>query len=149
MTNHERGKKHMSGAQVPVVASPASQDPDTEGAGTPKRPSERAAQRRSQRVLLVVPVQVVWTTKDGVRVQEAAQTEVVNQHGALLKMEASLAVGTRVEISRPAVGRSLKARVVGSFSPGKDGLPRVAIELLVPTVDFWGISFPPLRTPAG
>lgn len=100
--------------------------------------------RRSTRVLLVMPVDVAWTSKDGLQVQEHAETEVVSQHGAMLRMGTRLPVGMHVELRRPASGMSGKARVVGVGNPAPDGMARVAVELAVPSDAFWGISFPPL-----
>ena len=100
-----------------------------------------AAARRSQRVFLSVSVDVVWTSGAGLRVRESGQTEVVSQHGALVKMDSSLPVQMRVEIFRPSTGRTSGARVVTS-QPNPDGFVRVAMELATPTADFWGVGFP-------
>ncbi len=104
--------------------------------------------RRSTRVLLVIPVDVAWTSKDGLSVQEHAETEVVSQHGAMLRMGTRLPVGVQVELRRPANGLSGKARVVGVGNPSPDGMARVAVELTVPSDAFWGISFPPMTAAA-
>ncbi len=99
--------------------------------------------RRSTRVMLVIPVEIKWMTKDGPWVQEHADTEVVSQHGAMLRMKSRLSPGVLVEIRRPAVGQSVKAKVVGAGNPSSDGLARIAVEMLVPNDTFWGIVFPP------
>jgi hypothetical protein len=100
--------------------------------------------RRSTRVLLVIPVEVVWTSKDGLQVQESAETEVVSKHGALLRMSTRLPSNVQVELRRPASGQKAKARVVGAGNPSPDGLARVAVELDAPCDTFWGVSFPNL-----
>ena len=107
--------------------------------------------RRSTRVLLLMPVDVAWTSKDGLQVQEHAETEVVSQHGAMLRMSTRLPVGVQLDLRRPASGMSGKARVLGVGNPSPDGMARVAVELTVPSDAFWGISFPPpaAATPAG
>jgi len=104
--------------------------------------------RRSTRVLLVMPVDVAWTSKDGLQVQEHAETEVVSQHGAMLRMGTRLPVGVQLELRRTASGKSSKARVVGVGNPSPDGLARVAVELTSPSDAFWGISFPSMMPPA-
>lgn len=103
-----------------------------------------AEKRRSQRVLLVVPVEVGWATGEGIRVQEHAETEVVGAYGALFRMKTSLPVGTQVQVRRPRIGQVANARVVYSGPRGPDGLARVAVELTAPSYDFWGIKIPPL-----
>jgi len=97
--------------------------------------------------MLVIPVEVKWMTKDGPWVQEHADTEVVSQHGAMLKMKSRPAIGAQIEVRRPALGQSVKAKVVGMGNPSSDGLARVAVEILVPNDTFWGVSFPPQATP--
>jgi len=115
------------------------------GAKTTGSESDR---RRSTRVLLVMPVDVVWASKEGVQVRESAETEVVSQHGAMLRMSSRLPVGVQVEVRRPGSGKSAKARVVGVGNPSPDGMARVAVELLAPSDAFWGVSFPPLAATA-
>ncbi len=99
--------------------------------------------RRSQRVLIVIPVSVSWTTKDGVRVKEEAHTEVVSRHGALLRLKGSLPVGLQLELNRHTTGRSSHAKVVWSGKPDADGMGRVAVELTETSDEFWGVYLPP------
>ncbi len=126
----------------PTEAKPASTSEPSAQPG-----SKGPAARRSQRVMLVVPVEVAWRTGAGVRVLEDAQTEVVSQHGALLKIETPLPVAAQVEVIRPAIGRAAQARVVTVSQPSEDGMVRIAIELAIPSAEFWGIGFPEPREP--
>lgn len=100
--------------------------------------------RRSQRVLIIIPVNVSWTTKDGVRVKEEAHTEVVSRHGALLRLKGSLPVGAKVELSRHHTGHSSHAKVVWSGKPDVEGVGRVAVELSETSDEFWGVYLPPI-----
>lgn len=104
--------------------------------------SSESDRRRSARVMLVVQVEVKWMTKDGPWVQEHAETEIVSQHGAMLKMKSRLHPGVQIEIRRPSVGLSVKGKVVGVGNPSTDGLARVAVEITTPSDSFWGVSFP-------
>jgi len=117
--------------------------------GSTPAPPSYANRRRSQRVLLVIPVEIVWTSGQGLRVQEHAETEVVGAYGALLRMKTRLAMGSRVQIRQPRTGLSAEARVVNVSSPQQDGLVRIAIEFAVPDEAFWGIKIPPLQAPPG
>jgi len=99
--------------------------------------------RRSQRVLIVIPVNVSWTTKDGVRVKEEAHTEVVSRHGALLRLKGSLPLGAQLELSRHLTGHSSHAKVVWSGKPDAEGIGRVAVELTETSDEFWGVYLPP------
>jgi len=99
--------------------------------------------RRSQRVLIVIPVLVAWTNKDGVRIKEEAHTEVISRHGAMLRLKGSMAMGAEVEVTRPQVHQSTKARVVWVGKPDAEGFVRVGLELTVPSAEFWGVYLPP------
>src|SRR5260370_8049834 len=57
---------------------------------TATNPAER---RRSERVMLQVPVVVQARTRDGKEVREETQTVVVNAHGGLLKLLMEVKVG--------------------------------------------------------
>ena len=99
-------------------------------------------QRRSQRVLLGIPLEVAWTGKDGVRVIDHGQTEIINRHGALLHVETPIPLATQVKLLRRRQGLSTPARVVGKYPSQEDGLSRIAVDLAVPGEEFWGLSFP-------
>lgn len=105
---------------------------------------ETSVERRSQRMLLVIPVTVSWRTAAGVTLRQHAATEVVNAHGALVKIKASIPVNCIVDLIRPSLNCSAKARVVSSEEPEEDGLMRLAVEFVEPNNEFWGISFPPV-----
>ncbi|MGH9804649.1 MAG: hypothetical protein ACRD4D_05715 [Candidatus Acidiferrales bacterium] len=103
--------------------------------------------RRSPRVLLVIPVEVAWTSPSGVRVQEHAETEIVNAHGALLRMKARLPRGAVVQLTRIRTHDKAEARVVFTSDPGLDGLFRAGVELAAPGEKFWGVTLPPSSAP--
>ena len=100
--------------------------------------------RRSQRVHLAIPVEVRWTQEDGAPVNEHAETEVLNAHGALLRMKPHFPLPIDLHLSRPRTRLSTQARVVGFREPTLKGLLGVAVELAAPSQTFWGISFPPV-----
>ncbi len=112
---------------------------------TANTPPPGAERRRSQRVLLVIPVDVAWITREGLRVREHAETVVVNAHGALLRMKTLLPISEEVELMRPRTSQSTRARVVWAGDVAEeDEMTRVAVELAVPSETFWGVSIPPL-----
>ena len=110
----------------------------------PERPSSQASpaspnRRRSQRALLVIPVDVAWTKEDGVRVKEPAETEVVNAHGALLHLNVRLPLKMEVVLTNRLTQQSTRARVVRRW---EDGKLRIAFELVEASEMFWGVSIP-------
>lgn len=98
--------------------------------------------RRSQRLRLATPVDVAWTQEDGAQVCEHAKTEVLNAHGALLRMKSHFPIPIEVNLSRPHTELSTRARLVGFREPAENGLLGVAVEFFAPNEDFWGIRFP-------
>ena len=99
--------------------------------------------RRSQRVLLAIPVNVAWAGRSGDRVEEEALTEIVNAHGALLRMKAPVAVGTEVEVTHGHTKKITKAVVVYTEEPEKGKRAGVGLELEAASQQFWGITIPP------
>lgn len=96
----------------------------------------------------MIPLEVTWTSSSGVRVQEHAETEVVNAHGALLRMKAHMTPGMQLELSRPRTHEKARARVVFTSDPDQEGLCRAGVELAVPSEKFWGVTLPPLTSPS-
>ncbi len=101
--------------------------------------------RRSQRVYLLIPLEVSWTTLENVQVKEPAETEEVNAHGALLWVKTPLPAGTRVKLTHGHTGNSTIARVVAERILRPTGHRQVSVELAVPSYTFWGVNFPPAR----
>ncbi len=101
-------------------------------------------QRRSQRVVAAVAIEVKWTTEEGFTVTALARTDVFNAHGALINIKSPLIIPPDIQICRPDHTEAIRARVVdaGSFSPNVP--TRVAIELEQPSETVWGIVIPPL-----
>lgn len=105
----------------------------------PRKPTEL---RRSQRVLLRVPIVVIGQMPDGAPFSEETITLVVNAHGALITMGGQTAVRQKLGIVKLGSGEELGCHVVhlGAVSDGKT---EVAIEFVIPATFFWRISFPP------
>lgn len=97
--------------------------------------------RRSPRVSWCAPVVVTWEAGGGLKVREKAETEVVNAHGALLRLGTMLPQGRRVDLFDPRSNRSMRARVVCS-GPSLGPPVRAGVELNTPSETFWGIYIP-------
>jgi len=98
--------------------------------------------RRSQRVLLRMPILIITRGPDGRHVSENAFTSSVNAHGALVYMTLKVSDGQKIIIKNPETGEEQFVRVVRS-SPAPEGRTEVAIEFLRPSPKFWRIAFPP------
>ncbi len=99
--------------------------------------------RRSQRVYLLIPLEVTWTTIENAQIKEPAETEEVNAHGALLWVKNPPPAGTTVKLTHGHTGNSTIARVVAERNLRPTGYRQVSVELAVPSYAFWGVNFPP------
>ncbi|MEE9240898.1 MAG: PilZ domain-containing protein [bacterium] len=98
--------------------------------------------RRSSRALVRLPL-IVAAKDDGGNVSfHSAETEVVSQHGALIRSESALSVGDSLEITWRNKNRSAEARVVWVTTGKKEGEFEVGIEF-VGEEGFWEMKFVP------
>jgi hypothetical protein len=99
-------------------------------------------QRRSQRVMIRIPVSVELAATDGAKVLRA-HTVSVNDHGALLMVSEPLAGGTLARLKNERTGAEQPCHVIRNAVELPDGY-YVAVEFDNPQRGFWHISFPPL-----
>ena len=78
-------------------------------------------------------------------ISEETHTVIVNQHGALILLAASVEVNQIVRLENPDLGEELLCRVT-SLGPSFMGKTQVAVELIMPAPGFWGIG-PNTKTP--
>ena len=98
--------------------------------------------RRSQRVLLRIPIAVIASGPDKKMVREETHTVVVNAHGALINLELPVHVGQVIILQNPETCEEQSCRVIRvNSAPG--GKPEVGIEFLKPAPHFWRVAFPP------
>jgi hypothetical protein len=98
--------------------------------------------RRSQRVLLDEVVIVRGESPDRNPIEEETFTLVVNAHGALIVMAASVALGQNLELVNPKTKEAREGHVVYIGRPYA-GITQVAIDFTRPAPEFWPISCPP------
>lgn len=104
--------------------------------------SDASNRRRSERVMLQIPVTVLAHTPGGSHVQEETRTLVVNAHGGLLKLKAELLVGQPMVLVNPQSGAKESCRVVRIDQASADYFA-VAFEFDRPAPKFWPVVFPP------
>ena len=98
--------------------------------------------RRSQRVLLRLPVLIIARGADNQHVSENAFTTNVSAHGALLLLTMRVALNQKILIRNPDTLEEQFVRVV-HVTPAAEGKSEVGVEFLRPAPKFWRISFPP------
>lgn len=105
-------------------------------------PSDASNRRRSERVMLQIPVKVLAETPDRVQVEEDTHTLVVNAHGGLMKLKMELLQGQPIMLVNPQTGMEQGCRVVRIDQPSPDYFA-VAFEFDRPAPHFWPVVFPP------
>jgi hypothetical protein len=100
--------------------------------------------RRSERVALKVPLKLTARMPDGHRICIEVQTQVVNAHGGLLDMGIELEPGQRIMLNN---NRSAELVTASILRIEKTELGRffAAFEFEYPVVEFWPVSFPPIK----
>ncbi len=102
--------------------------------------------RRSDRLLLTIPLQVNWTDADGTAVSEDARSIALNRHGARIQTGRTLHAGQIVRLVNRLINRKADFRVVGPVSPRTEQGGEWGVELVDSHVNIWGIQFPPAPT---
>ncbi len=95
--------------------------------------------RRSKRIRARVPISVRVQGRNKETTCEDTHSLVVNAHGGLILLTASVGRDQFVTVVNPKTGQELLARVtaIGTRMMGK---AQVGIEFIRPAPEFWGIS---------
>jgi PilZ domain-containing protein len=97
--------------------------------------------RRSQRVMIQVPVTVMLTA-GGEKKSFPAHTVSVNIHGAMILCKRSIDAETMVEVVNDRTRQRITARVTRAPREGPGG-HLIPVEFEQSNPNFWQISFPP------
>lgn len=100
------------------------------------------AVRRSQRVLLSMPVVVSGTGTDSQPFQQETHTVVVNAHGALVLLRSKVTQGQVLTVRNVKTNEQRDCRV-SNVTTNQSGQMEVGVEFLQPSPKFWHIAFPP------
>jgi len=104
--------------------------------------NRKIAQRRSQRLLLRVPVQAERHLKGGQPKNEDTETLAVNAHGALILLVPPVEEDGQLSLTNKKTGETQACKVV-YVGPVESGKIQVGVEFLQPSPQFWRIVFPP------
>lgn len=103
---------------------------------------DEANRRRSERVVLRVPVQLSAKMPGGRLVCIQAQTLVVNAHGGLLDVGMEMFAGQRLLLSKLKTEEVMTGKVL-RVQESEEGRFSVAFEFESPSSTFWPVTFPP------
>jgi hypothetical protein len=100
--------------------------------------------RRSDRVLINIPIEVIGEDLAGNSFRERAHTMVINRNGASFVLPAAIMPGKEIIVKNLQTAQSCRFLACrgGKDLPG--GLREWAVECLDPAPNFWRISFPEL-----
>ena len=110
--------------------------------------SEERSRRRSERVVLCVPVLLSARILDGKRISIDAKSLVVNAHGGLLDVGLELMKGQHIILNNPITERVATGKIL-RVERSEEGRFFVAFEFEFPTPNFWPIVFPPADWTSG
>ena len=107
-----------------------------------RRMARASYARRSERVFLRIPIEIVGKDSQGKDFRERNFTLVINRHGARISAHRPLFPGQRIEITNLQSGLACPFRVIEEAGKTLGEGPEWGVECLEPSVEIWGITFP-------
>ena len=101
-----------------------------------------ANRRRSQRVLMTIPVRVSGQYGAGSTFEEETHTRAISAHGGLILVSTQVYRGQRLTLSNVQTKAALEC-VVAHIDRHQGGHPQVGVEFMLPNPIFWHVAFPP------
>jgi len=104
---------------------------------------EACLKRRSDRVSLEVPIEVVGTDATGFDFLDKTRAVLVSRHGGKIVLDRILSPDQEITVLCASTGKEAPARVVGHIGERPEG-HCYGIAFLEPDVNLWDIEFPEL-----
>lgn len=101
-----------------------------------------ANRRRSQRVLMSVPVRVSAQGGPASPFDEDTRTRAISAHGALILVSSQVYRGQRLTLSNLQTKAALEC-IVAHINRRQSDQPQVGVEFILPNPMFWHVAFPP------
>lgn len=105
-------------------------------------PGNPGVRRRSQRVLMQVPVRVRGTDSQGNPFEEETETLAINAHGALTLVNARVTSGSKILLQHRRTEEEQECHVA-FLGPVRAGKAEIGLEFSDPRPTFWRVAFPP------
>ncbi len=109
----------------------------------------RAEKRRSDRLMLTIPLRVTGVDDRGQAFEKEARTINLNRHGARIQLRLPLKSGQVLGLVNLITRRGGNFRVVGPTQPYSEGGGEWGVECLDAAKNIWGIQFPAPLEPEG
>ncbi len=104
--------------------------------------AHKGARRRSQRILMQVPVRIRGKSAQGAEFDEHTETLAINAHGALILLNARLTSGAVVHMKHNKTEEEQECQVA-FLGPVRGGKAEIGLEFTAPRPTFWRVAFPP------
>lgn len=108
----------------------------------PNTPVHSGPKRRSQRVLMQVPVRLRGLDAQGATFDEETETLAINAHGALVLLQARLTSGSSLILQHKRTSEEQECQVV-FLGPVRGNKAEIGLEFSAPRPQFWRVAFPP------
>jgi hypothetical protein len=109
----------------------------------PEHPSaSRFDTRRSERVILRIPILVRANIPGEPPLTEDTFTSVVNAHGALIVLAMKVRPGQKLVLRNWGTAKEVECRVI-HVKDNPFGKNEVGISFSIPSPHFWNLDFPP------
>ena len=118
------------------IAISAGSGPDRKG------PAPSSPARRSSRVKIDMPVEIIGQTTAGNAFREDTRTTAVNAHGALVLLTTPNEINPSMAMVNKKTNAKAQCRVVYRKRI-EGGKTELGLEFVDPQPRFWGIAFPP------
>jgi len=105
-------------------------------------PSQQGPKRRSQRVLMQVPVRLRGPNSQGASFEEETETLAISAHGALVLLQTRLTSGTKIQLQHKKTLEEQECHVV-FLGPVRGNKAEIGLEFSAPRPQFWRVAFPP------
>lgn len=111
-------------------------------AQAPNTPVHPGPRRRSQRVLMQVPVKLRGSDAQGASFEEETETLAINAHGALVLLQARVTSGAKIQLKHTRTSEEQECHVV-FLGPVRGNKAEIGLEFSAPRPQFWRVAFPP------
>ncbi len=105
--------------------------------------AEPANRRRTERLLLSIPIRVDGLNSKDQKFSETTRTVVINRHGACINLRQPVSLGITLRICNLMANLQADFRVVGPTQPKSDEGIVWGVECRDEKRNIWGIDFPP------
>jgi hypothetical protein len=109
---------------------------------TTNPPPNPTVRRRSQRVLMQIPVRIRGIDSQGKDFEEETETLAINAHGALVLISARVTSGSNMSMQHKRTQEEQQCHVA-FLGPVRAGRAEIGLEFSAPRPDFWRVAFPP------